>query len=98
MNIVYTYNLLDANTFIQVIRFSVGLLASLITVMSYGDDLAKLGTMIISVSLMSHKTIISLIQRLWKIVQSGSHGQHIQQEGICRRFVESRELAVSWKV
>lgn len=37
---------LDANTFIQVILFSVGLLASLITVMSYGDDLAKLGTII----------------------------------------------------
>lgn len=37
---------LDADTFIQVILFSVGLLASLITVMSYGDDLAKLGTII----------------------------------------------------
>lgn len=37
---------LDANTFIQVILFSVGLMASLITVMSYGDDLAKLGTII----------------------------------------------------
>lgn len=37
---------LDANTFIQVILFSVGLLASLITVISYGDDLAKLGTII----------------------------------------------------
>ena len=37
---------LDANTFIQVILFSVGLIASLITVMSYGDDLAKLGTII----------------------------------------------------
>lgn len=37
---------LDANTFIQVILFSVGLIASLITVMSYGDDLAKLSTII----------------------------------------------------
>lgn len=37
---------LDANTFIQVILFSVGLMASLITVMSYGDDLAKMGTII----------------------------------------------------
>lgn len=37
---------LDANTFIRVILFSVGLVASLITVMSYGDDLAKLGTII----------------------------------------------------
>lgn len=37
---------LDANTFIQVILFSAGLIASLITVMSYGDDLAKLSTII----------------------------------------------------
>ena len=37
---------LDANTFIQVILFSVGLMASLITVMSYGDDLAKLQTIL----------------------------------------------------
>lgn len=37
---------LDADTFIQVILFSVGLIASLITVMSYSDDLAKLGTII----------------------------------------------------
>lgn len=37
---------LDADTFIRVILFSVGLMASLITVMSYGDDLAKLGTII----------------------------------------------------
>lgn len=35
---------LDAGTFIQVILFSVGLIAPLITVMSYGDDLAKLST------------------------------------------------------
>lgn len=37
---------LDADTFIQVILFSVGLVASFITVMSYGDNLAKLGTII----------------------------------------------------
>ncbi len=37
---------LDAGTFIQVIIFSVGLLASLISVMSYSDDLAKLSTII----------------------------------------------------
>lgn len=37
---------LDANTFIKVILFSVSLVSSLITVMSYGDDLAKLGTII----------------------------------------------------
>lgn len=41
---------LDADTFIRVILFSVGLVASLITVMSYGDDLAKLGTIIGAVS------------------------------------------------
>ena len=37
---------LGTDTFIRVILFSVGLVASLITVMSYGDDLAKLGTII----------------------------------------------------
>lgn len=37
---------LDSGIFIQVILFSVGLIASLITVMSYGDDLAKLSTII----------------------------------------------------
>lgn len=37
---------LDADTFIRTILFSVGLIAPLITVMSYGDDLAKLGTII----------------------------------------------------
>lgn len=37
---------LDADTFIRVILFSVGLMASLITVMSYGDDLAKLQTIL----------------------------------------------------
>lgn len=44
--LLYRAGTLDANTFIQVILFSVGLMASLITVMSYGDDLAKIGTII----------------------------------------------------
>lgn len=44
--LLYRAGTLDANTFVQVILFSVGLMASLITVMSYGDDLAKLGTII----------------------------------------------------
>lgn len=33
-----------------------------------------------------------------RIVQSGTHEQLMQQVGIYRRFVESRELAVGWKV
>lgn len=33
-----------------------------------------------------------------KIVQSGTHQQLMQQGGLYRRFVESRELAVGWKV
>lgn len=33
-----------------------------------------------------------------KIAQSGTHEQLMQQGGIYRRFVESRELAVGWKV
>lgn len=33
-----------------------------------------------------------------RIAQSGTHEQLMQQGGIYRRFVESRELAVSWKV
>lgn len=33
-----------------------------------------------------------------KIVQSGTHEQLMRQDGIYRRFVESRELAVGWKV
>lgn len=43
---LFKAGLLDSNTFIKVILFSVGLVASLVTVMSYGDDLAKLGTII----------------------------------------------------
>ena len=33
-----------------------------------------------------------------KIVQSGTHDKLMHQGGIYRRFVESRELAVGWKV
>lgn len=33
-----------------------------------------------------------------KIVQSGTHEQLMNQGGLYRRFVESRELAVGWKV
>lgn len=33
-----------------------------------------------------------------KIAQRGTHEQLMQQEGIYRRFVEARELAVGWKV
>lgn len=33
-----------------------------------------------------------------KVAQSGTHEQLMQQGGIYRRFVESRELAVGWKV
>ena len=33
-----------------------------------------------------------------KIVQSGTHDDRMHQGGIYRRFVESRELAVGWKV
>lgn len=33
-----------------------------------------------------------------RIAQSGTHEQLIQKDGIYRRFVESRETAVSWKV
>lgn len=33
-----------------------------------------------------------------KIAQSGTHEQLMEQGGIYRRFVESGELAVGWKV
>ena len=33
-----------------------------------------------------------------EIVQSGTHDELMHQGGIYRRFVESRELAVGWKV
>lgn len=44
--ILYRGGTLSADVFIQVILFSVGLIASLITVMSYQDDLSKLNTII----------------------------------------------------
>ena len=63
-------------------------------------------------ALIKEKTIIMIAHRLktvrhadnilvidgGKIVQSGAHEQLMQQGGIYRRFVESRELAVGWKV
>lgn len=63
-------------------------------------------------ALTKEKTIIMIAHRLktvrhadnilvidgGKIVQSGTHKQLMQQGGIYRRFVESRELAVGWKV
>ncbi|MGN0666878.1 MAG: ATP-binding cassette domain-containing protein [Huintestinicola sp.] len=33
-----------------------------------------------------------------KIVQQGRHEELMEQDGIYRRFVESRELAASWKI
>lgn len=33
-----------------------------------------------------------------EVVQSGAHEQLMEQNGVYRRFVESRELAVGWKV
>ena len=33
-----------------------------------------------------------------RIAQSGTHEQLMEQGGIYRRFVESREQAVGWKV
>ena len=44
--LLYRSGSLSADVFIRVILFSVGLIASLITVMSYNDDLAKLKTII----------------------------------------------------
>ena len=32
------------------------------------------------------------------IVQQGTHNQLMKQEGIYKRFVDSREQAVSWKL
>ena len=63
-------------------------------------------------ALTKEKTIIMIAHRLktvrhadnilvidgGKIVLSGPHEQLMQQGGIYRRFVESRELAVGWKV
>lgn len=33
-----------------------------------------------------------------RIVQKGTHNELMQKEGIYRRFVDSRKLAVSWKI
>ena len=33
-----------------------------------------------------------------RIVQQGTHNQLMKQEGIYKRFVDSREQAVSWKL
>lgn len=33
-----------------------------------------------------------------KIVQQGTHGELMEQDGIYRRFVQSRELAASWRL
>lgn len=63
-------------------------------------------------ALTKEKTIIMIAHRLktvrhadnilvvdgGKIVQSGTHDELIEQDGIYRRFVESREIAVGWKV
>ena len=63
-------------------------------------------------SLTKEKTIMMIAHRLktvrhadnilvidgGKIVQSGTHDELMHQGGIYRRFVESRELAVGWKV
>lgn len=63
-------------------------------------------------ALTKEKTIIMIAHRLktvrhadnilvidgGKIVQSGTHDELMHQGGIYRRFVESRELAVGWKV
>ena len=33
-----------------------------------------------------------------RIVQQGTHNQLMKQDGIYKRFVDSREKAVSWKL
>ena len=63
-------------------------------------------------ALTKEKTIIMIAHRLktvrnadqivvidkGKIVQQGTHNQLMKQEGIYKRFVDSREKAVSWKL
>ena len=39
-----------------------------------------------------------LVLNQGRIVQQGRHEELIQQEGIYKRFVESRELSASWKL
>lgn len=33
-----------------------------------------------------------------RIVQKGTHGELMEEEGIYKRFVNARELAVGWKL
>lgn len=63
-------------------------------------------------ALTKEKTIIMIAHRLktvrnadqivvidkGRIVQQGTHDQLMKQEGIYKRFVDSREQAVSWKL
>ena len=63
-------------------------------------------------ALTKEKTIIMIAHRLktvrhadqivvvdkGKIVQQGTHGQLMKQEGIYKRFVDARQQAVSWKL
>ena len=63
-------------------------------------------------ALTKEKTIIMIAHRLktvrnadqivvidkGSIVQQGTHNQLMKQEGIYKRFVDSREKAVSWKL
>ncbi len=63
-------------------------------------------------ALTKEKTIIMIAHRLktvrnadqivviddGRIVQKGTHNELMQKEGIYRRFVDSRKLAVSWKI
>ena len=63
-------------------------------------------------ALTKEKTIIMIAHRLktvydadqivvidsGKIVEKGTHSELINQEGIYKRFIDSRQLAVSWKL
>lgn len=63
-------------------------------------------------SLTKNKTVIMIAHRLktvrnadniivvdkGKIVQQGTHGSLLKEDGIYRRFIDSRELAVSWRL
>lgn len=63
-------------------------------------------------SLTKDKTVIMIAHRLktvraadniividkGKIVQQGKHGSLLKEDGIYKRFIESRELAVNWKI
>ena len=43
-------------------------------------------------------TTICAVMRDGKIAEQGRHEELMKQEGIYKRFVESRELAASWKL